>query len=69
VRCSRWVTMHGFAFNVNSELEYFDNIVPCGIEDKAVTSMKKELGHSLDFEDVKTVLKKNLALTFKMNYI
>jgi len=48
VRCSRWVTMHGFAFNINSNLEYFNNIVPCGITDKAVTSMEMELGAKQD---------------------
>jgi lipoyl(octanoyl) transferase len=47
VRCSRWVTMHGFAFNVNVDLDYFKNIVPCGIDDKAVTSMQAELGARL----------------------
>jgi lipoyl(octanoyl) transferase len=69
VRCSRWVTMHGFAFNVNSDLNYFNNIIPCGIDDKAVTSMEKELGHPLDFEEVKSVLKNEIAILFEMNFI
>lgn len=69
VRCSRWVTMHGFAFNVNSNLNYFNNIIPCGIDDKAVTSMEKELGHPLDFEEVKSVLKNEIAILFEMNFI
>jgi len=66
VRCSRWVTMHGFAFNVNTDLDYFNHIIPCGIEDKAVTSMKKELGYDVDLEQVKNVLVKNIASLFKM---
>ncbi len=69
VRCSRWVTMHGFAFNVNSDLNYFNNIIPCGIDDKAVTSMEKELGHPLDFEEVKSVLKNEIAILFEMKFI
>lgn len=66
VRCSRWVTMHGFAFNVNVDLDYFKNIVPCGIDDKDVTSMQRELGRELDMEEVKLVLKGHIARLFQM---
>lgn len=69
VRCSRWVTMHGFAFNVNTDLSYFKNIVPCGIDDKDVTSMQRELGNFVDIEDVKIRLKKNIAALFEMELI
>ena len=69
VKCSRWVTMHGFAFNVNSDLEYFEHIVPCGIDDKAVTSMAKELGHQVDFEEVSSRLKIHLANLFDYDYL
>jgi len=69
VRCSRWVTMHGFAFNVNANLDYFKNIVPCGIDDKDVTSMQRELGHQLDMEEVKGKLKNHIADLFKMELI
>jgi lipoyl(octanoyl) transferase len=67
VRCSRWVTMHGFAFNVNTDLNYFKNIVPCGIDDKDVTSMQRELGQSLDMEEVKGVLKGHISSLFHMD--
>ncbi|WP_424962687.1 lipoyl(octanoyl) transferase LipB [Ekhidna sp.] len=66
VKSSRWVTMHGFAFNVNTNLEYFNYIVPCGIPDKAVTSLQKELGHEVKIKEVEEKLKKHLSVIFKM---
>lgn len=69
VKSSRWVTMHGIGFNIQSDLSYFSHIVPCGIADKAVTSMEKELGNSVDFERVKSVLKEHLALQFGFAYV
>lgn len=66
VRCSRWVTMHGFSFNVNSNLDYFKNIVPCGIDDKDVTSLQRELGHEINMPELKNVLKKHISNLFKM---
>ena len=69
VKCSRWVTMHGFAFNVNSDMSYFNNIVPCGIQDKAVTSLQQELGRELDMEEVKGKLLINLANIFDMDLV
>lgn len=59
VRTSRWITMHGFAFNVNTDLSYFNNIIPCGIQNKQVTSLEKELGKKIDFEEAKEKVKKN----------
>jgi lipoyl(octanoyl) transferase len=65
VKSSRWVTMHGIGFNVNSDLNYFSHIIPCGIDDKAVTSMQQELGKELDLKDVSSVLKNKLAQLFE----
>lgn len=64
VKCSRWVTMHGFAFNVNTNLDYFSHIIPCGIDDKAVTSMEKELGAEQDITAIKKVLMQHLSDIF-----
>ena len=69
VRCSRWVTMHGFALNVNTNLDYFTMIVPCGIPDKQVTSLEKELGQPLDMETVKQQIKEKFAEVFESNLI
>lgn len=64
VRCSRWITMHGFALNVNTDLSYFNHIIPCGIQNKKVTSIKEELGISVDMHDVKEKLKRNFEKVF-----
>jgi lipoyl(octanoyl) transferase len=69
VKCSRWVTMHGFAFNVNADLSYFNHIIPCGITDKAVTSMHLELGRTLEIEEVKERLKHHLAEVFELDWV
>jgi lipoyl(octanoyl) transferase len=69
VKCSRWVTMHGIGFNINTDLTYFNHIIPCGIEDKSVTSMQKELGRIVDFSEVSNVLKKNLSIQFGYSYV
>ncbi len=69
VKASRYITMHGFAFNVNTDLTYFNNINPCGFTDKGVTSLQKELGVSQDFESVKRKVKKNLQGVFDLNWI
>jgi lipoyl(octanoyl) transferase len=69
VRCSRWVTMHGLALNVNTNLDYFKNIIPCGIDDKNVTSMQKELGTAVDINEVKKILKHHISLLFDMEIL
>jgi lipoyl(octanoyl) transferase len=69
VRASRWVTMHGFAFNVNTNMDYFDFIIPCGIRDKGVTSMEKELGFAPDFAEVKSLLVTEIASVFNVEVI
>ena len=69
VRASRWVTMHGFAFNVNTDLKYFDYIIPCGINNKKVTSLQNELGVKQDLTEVKRVLKKALSELFEFQAI
>jgi lipoyl(octanoyl) transferase len=69
VRCSRWVTMHGFAFNVNTDLSYFDNIIPCGIQDKKVTSLQAELNRKVAIDEVKQVVKDNFCEVFEVELI
>jgi len=69
VRCSRWITMHGFAFNVNTDLSYFNHIIPCGIVNKQVTSLEKELGHKASMSEVKDKIKKNFEKVFEAQLI
>jgi lipoyl(octanoyl) transferase len=69
VKCSRWVTMHGIGFNINSDLTYFSHIIPCGIDDKSVTSMQKELGLELDFDKVKCDLKQKMSEIFEFELV
>ncbi|AEW00689.1 lipoyl(octanoyl) transferase [Niastella koreensis] len=64
IRCSRWITMHGFAFNINTDLNYFNYIIPCGIQNKQVTSLERELGRKLDMDEVKERVKKNFEKVF-----
>ncbi len=66
VKTSRWVTLHGFALNVNTDLSYFDKMIPCGINDKAVTSMQKEVKSVVDIAKVKSILKEKLVELFKL---
>lgn len=67
VKSSRWVTMHGLALNVNTDLSYFGHIIPCGIDDKAVTSMNKELGKSVEMSEVQQRLTHHIAQVFEMD--
>ena len=69
VRSSRWVTMHGFAFNVNCDLSYFSNIIPCGIVDKSVTSMQNELDKKVDIHEVQDKLKGHLKKLFDFHFV
>jgi lipoyl(octanoyl) transferase len=68
VKCSRWVTMHGIALNVNTDMNYFNHIVPCGIVDKSVTSIENELGEKVDMTKVQLALKENMANIFDFDY-
>ena len=65
VRCSRWITMHGFALNVNTDLSFFNNIIPCGIQNKQVTSIEKELGMKVDYTEAKEKIKRNFEKVFE----
>lgn len=69
VKTSRWVTLHGLAFNVNTQLEYFNYIIPCGIDDKAVTSLEKEMKMKQDIKQVKSILKEKIFGLFQMEII
>ncbi len=68
VRCSRWITMHGFALNVHTDLSYFNNIIPCGIVNKQVTSIEKELGFRVNYEEVKERIKENFKKVFELEF-
>jgi lipoyl(octanoyl) transferase len=65
IKVSRWITMHGFAFNVNTDLSLFDGIIPCGIKDKNVTSLQNELGITIDINEVKSIILKNFTEVFE----
>jgi lipoyl(octanoyl) transferase len=69
VRTSRWITMHGFAFNVSTDLNYFNYIIPCGISNKQVTSLEKELGYPLDMGEVKEKIKANFGNVFDVEFV
>lgn len=69
VRCSRWITMHGLALNVNTDLSYFNNIIPCGITNKQVTSIERELGKKVDFEEIKIKIRENFEKVFETVFL
>jgi lipoyl(octanoyl) transferase len=69
IKCSRWITMHGFALNVNTDLSHFEYIVPCGIQGKTVTSLEKELGKKVDYQEVKEKIKIHFARIFDCELI
>ena len=69
VRCSRWITMHGFAFNVNTDLSYFNHIIPCGIQNKQVTSLQRELGREVDMAEAKDKVKANFEKVFDVELV
>lgn len=69
IKCSRWITMHGFALNVNPDLSHFEYIVPCGIQGKTVTSMEKELGYKVNYEEVKAKIKYHFQALFECEFI
>lgn len=65
IRISHWVTMHGFALNINNDIKYFQDIIPCGIKNKKITSLAKEIGHEISINEVKNIIKKNFCKIFK----
>ena len=69
IKCSRWITMHGFALNVNTDLSHFEYIVPCGIQEKAVTSLEKELGRKVDYNEVKQKIKFHFEKVFDCDLV
>lgn len=69
IRCSRWITMHGFAFNINTDLAYFNYIIPCGIQNKQVTSLEKESGYKIPMAEVKQKVKNNFGKVFNAEVI
>ena len=69
IKTSRWVSMHGFALNINTDLSYFDSIIPCGISNKQVTSLKQEVGENVDIKKVKACLKKHISAVFRLSLV